>query len=373
MNDALRVLHVVVAGEIGGAERMLADLASSPADTNTCPMIALFSPNESLRRFFEHAAPDVPLFARGHARDDAFGTLWRSLGPSDVAWLADCARRARASILHLHTFGSHLLGARAAVVARARIVRTEHSTRVYDDLSCWPFSRWSLARTQVAVAVSRHVRQRAIARNPRFGGKMRVIHNGVDTARFAFSPVPNDDRPFTFISVGRLDPRKGVDVAIEAVARLRDARLDVIGGGVEAARLSELARQLHVIHRVRFFGRVDDVRPYISSAHVAISSAREEGLGIANLEAMALGRPVVALPTGGVPEIVLDGQTGLLARRGDHQDDVSALAARMQDAIDHPDLAALGRSTRRFVERACSIEAMRKAYGAVYAEVARSV
>ncbi|MEO8875475.1 MAG: glycosyltransferase family 4 protein [Polyangiaceae bacterium] len=373
MNDGrVRVLHVVVAGEIGGAERMLADLVAKPAQSGACPMIALFSPNESLRRFFEHAAPNVPLFDRGRARDDAFGTLWRSLGPADVAWLSDCARRARASILHLHTFGSHLLGARAALAARARIVRTEHSTRVYDDFSCWPFSRWSLARTSAAVAVSRHVRRRAHARDPKFGDKMRVILNGVDTTHFAFSPVPSERKPFTFVSVGRLDPRKGIDVAIEALATLADARLDVIGCGVEAENLAALTRKLHLVHRVRFFGRVDDVRPHISAAHAALSSAREEGLGIANLEAMALGRPVVALPTGGVPEIVLDGQTGLLARTFPGGDDVAALAARMQDAIDHPDLAALGHSTRRFVERACSIEAMRAAYGAIYAEVDRA-
>src|SRR5450432_1478385 len=109
MSTALRVLHVVVAGEIGGAERMLADLVARPDESGADHMIALFSPNESLRRFFESAAPNVPLFDRGRARDDAFGTIWRSFAPQDAAWLTDCARRTRASIVHLHTFGSHLL------------------------------------------------------------------------------------------------------------------------------------------------------------------------------------------------------------------------------------------------------------------------
>jgi glycosyltransferase involved in cell wall biosynthesis len=366
--EPVRVLHVVVAGEIGGAERMLADLVARPEESGAHHVIALFSPNESLRRFFERAAPDVPLFDHGRARDDAFGTIWRSFASRETAWLTDCVRRTRASIVHLHTFGSHLLGARAALAARAKIVRTEHSTRVYDDLSCWPLSRWSLARTAAAVAVSRHVRRRAIDRDAKLGGDMRVVHNGVCTAHFEFSPIPAKRSPFTFVSVGRLDPRKGVDVAIEALARLPEARLDVIGDGVEGPRLAALARRLELVHRVRFFGRVDDVRPYISAGHVALSSAREEGLGIANLEAMALGRPVVALPTGGVPEIVVDGKNGLIATG---RDPIS-LAARMQDAIDHPNLNELGRSARRFVERACSIEAMCRAYGAIYREIAEN-
>jgi glycosyltransferase involved in cell wall biosynthesis len=226
-------------------------------------------------------------------------------------------------------------------------------------------SRWSLARTAAAVAVSRHVRRRAADRDAKLGDRMRVVHNGVCTAHFESSPIPEKRSPFTFVSVGRLDPRKGVDVAIEALARLPDARLDVIGDGVEGPRLAALVRRLQLVHRVRFFGHVDDVRPHISAGHVALSSAREEGLGIANLEAMALGRPVVALPTGGVPEIVADGTNGLIA--GGH--DPASLAARMQDAIDHPDLNGLGRAARSFVERACSIEAMCRAYAAIYDDV----
>lgn len=368
MSIELRVMHVVVAGEIGGAERMLADLVTRPEVSGAHHMIALFSPNESLRRFFERAAPGVPLFDHGHARDDAFGTIWRSFASREASWLADCVRRTRASIVHLHTFGSHLLGARAALAARAKIVRTEHSTRVYDDLSCWPLSRWSLARTSAAVAVSRHVRRRAIDRDAKLGDHMRVVHNGVCAAHFEFSPIPEKRSPFTFVSVGRLDPRKGVDVAIQAIARLPEGQLDVIGDGVEGPRLAALARRLQVVHRVRFFGQVDDVRPHISAGHVALSSAREEGLGIANLEAMALGRPVVALPTGGVPEIVVDGENGLIARGHDP----ASLAARMQDAIDHHGLNELGASARRFVERACSIEAMCRAYGAIYREITQN-
>lgn len=361
-----RVLHVVVAGEIGGAERMLADLVSRPDPTGADHAIALFSPRIAVRRFFAEAAAGVPLFDRGPAREDALGTLWRSLGPRDVEWLARCVRRTHSDIVHLHTFGSHVVGVRAALEARARIVRTEHSTRVYDDATCWPFSRWSLARTCAAVAVSEHVRRRAVARHPRLGERMQVVHNGVDVRRFSPTPFPNDGRPFTFLAVGRLEPRKGVDIAVEALARIPDARLDVVGEGCEGPRIAALVRELGVVHRVRFFGRVDDVRPFLQSCHALVSSSREEGLGIANLEAMAMGRPVVALPTGGVPEIVADGVSGLVARGSD----AVALADRMRDAMASADLDRLGGSARRFVEAHGSIDAMCRAYGRIYEELA---
>lgn len=360
-----RVLHVVVAGEVGGAERMLADLVTHPDETGAEHAIALFSPCETVHRFFAQLPSGVPVFDPGRSREGALGTLWRSFAPTDAAWLAGCVRRSHASIVHLHTFGSHVVGVRAARATRSRILRTEHSTRVYDDASCWPFSRWSLARTCVAVAVSRHVRARAIARAGALGEPMRVVHNGVDVDAFVPTAPPDDGRPFTFLCVGRLEPRKGIDLAIEAMTSVPDARLDIVGEGAEGARLAARVCALGLVNRVRFFGRVDDVRPFMASSHALVSSSREEGLGIANLEAMACGRPVVALPTGGIPEIVTDGETGFLAAT----QDALALASRMRDVMNAADLQAIGDRARKFVEKNASSVAMCRAYGEIYEEL----
>ena len=360
-----RVLHVVVAGEVGGAERMLADLVTHPDETGAQHAIALFSPCETVHHFFAKLPPGVPIFDPGRSSEGALGTLWRSFAPRDATWLAGCVRRSRAGIVHLHTFGSHVVGVRAARLARARVLRTEHSTRVYDDPSCWPFSRWSLRRTSIAVAVSRHVRGRAIARAGALGESMRVVHNGVDVDAFVPSDAPDDGRPFTFLCVGRLEPRKGIDLAIDAMRHVPNARLDIVGEGAEGARLSARVSQLGLVDRVRFFGRVDDVRPFIASSHALVSSSREEGLGIANLEAMACARPVVALPTGGIPEIVTDGDTGFLAAARDAE----ALAVRMRDMMKAADLHAIGRRARKFVEKNASSVAMRLAYGRIYEEL----
>ena len=356
-----RVLHVVVAGELGGAERMLVDLARRPDQTGAEHAVALRTPSDALRRTLRDAG--LRVHDRGHRREGPLPFLWSTLGPRDVAWIRSVVEAEGARIVHLHTFASQVVGTRAALLAGARVLRTEHSTRVYDDPSCWPFSRWSLARADASVAISEHVRRVALARAPWAASKMRVVPNGVDTERF----VPRDDPKadvFTFVLVGRLEPRKGVDLAIEALAAVPDARIDVVGEGQARASLSARARALGLTDRVRFHGHVADTRPLLARAHAALCSSRSEGLGIALLEAMSAGLPVVGFSVGGVPEFVQDGRTGVLCSAGD----VSALAAAMRQAIAASDrLAAMGAAARNIVCERFSVDTMCAGYAEAYA------
>jgi glycosyltransferase involved in cell wall biosynthesis len=275
--------------------------------------------------------------------------------------------RERARIVHLHTFASQVVGTRAAIAAGARVLRTEHSTRAFDDLSCWPFSRWSLARTDASVAVSEHVLQRAVTRAGWAEDRMRVVPNGVDLDHFGPRPPPSEGR-FTFGIVGRLEPRKGVDLAIRAVARVPGARLEVIGDGRERAMLEALVRSLRVGDRVSFLGFLDDTRPAVQRCHAVLCASRSEGLGLALLEAMAMQRPVVGFRVGGVTEIVQHGRTGVLVGDGD----LDALVGAMNDAACTPGRSEeLGRSAREHVASCFSTEVMCEGYARAYGELAR--
>jgi glycosyltransferase involved in cell wall biosynthesis len=268
----------------------------------------------------------------------------------------------RADIVHLHTFGSQVVGTRAALRCGVRIVRTEHSSRVYDDPTCWPFSRWSLQRADAAVCISAHVRDVALTRAPWAAPKLRVVANGVDVERFAPTSMPRG-APVRFIAVGRLEPRKGFDIALAALAQVSNAELDIVGDGQDRAALERLAARLGVARRVRFLGYQEDVRGALADAHLAVSSARAEGLGIALLEAMATRRAVVALPTGGIPEIVRDGETGWLARGND----APALARVMREAMGQPDeIQRRSERARALVVEHYSVASMREGYDAVY-------
>lgn len=356
-----RIVHVVAAGEIGGAERMLLDLVRGD-DRHS---VALLTPNDALRALFRDNG--VAIDDRGaNVKEGPLSYLTSTFGSGDVAWLAGVLGRRRATIAHLHTFASQVIGTRAAEKVGARIVRTEHSTRVYDDPTCWPFARWSLPRAHAIVFISEHVRKVALAKasflgNPRFDTS--VVHNGVDTDRFASRPL--GETGTRFVALGRLDPRKGLDLALEALAAVNDATLDIVGTGEHERALRAAADRLGLRDRVRFVGYRADVRDAIADADVVLSSAVTEGLGIAILEAMAMGRPACVVPVGGLVEIVRDGASGWIATRRS----TAALAEAMRAATDPTERARRGLLARARVEDDFSLATMRRRYGAVYDRV----
>lgn len=362
------VVHVVAAGEIGGAERMLVDLARSAPDGRT-HSIALFTPNPALRALFRDAG--IPIDDRGEqVREGPLPFLSSSLGSADVRWLAGVLERRRAAIAHLHTFASQVLGTRAAERARTRIVRTEHSTRVYDDPTCWPFARWSLPRADAVACISEHVQRRMGERAGALveASRVQVIHNGVDVARFVPEPTGGPG-PVRFVALGRLDARKGLDLALEALVRVPNAELDIVGDGDERSALEEVVRRLRLTTRVHFRGYAADVRPAIARSDVILSSAREEGLGIAVLEAMACARPVVAVPVGGLVEIVDDGVTGWLAGS---RTAVALAEAMKAAAADPAERQKRGAAARERVVARFSLAAMRAGYARTYESVERT-
>lgn len=162
--------------------------------------------------------------------------------------------------------------------------------------------------------------------------KVRVVHNALDP----FWPLPELDgsRPREhLLAVSRLHPGhayKGIDLTIEALARIpveRRLPFVVCGDGPDRPRLEALARTLRV--DVRFAGRVPDskVGELFRRAAAFVMPSTGEGFGLVYLEAMAFGLPCVAARAGGAPEVVLDGETGLVIAPGDLGGLVNAIEA----------------------------------------------
>lgn len=169
------------------------------------------------------------------------------------------------------------------------------------------------------VFVSDYVRRRGAAAHtlPRTD----VAHGGVD--RELFATVPERDWDGSLLYVGRIDPRKGIDTAIRALTELPEARLTVIGSGEEAhaRELERLAGDLGVGSRVEFARRARAQLPAAyAAADVTLFPVRwAEPWGIVPLEAMAVGRPVVATGTGGSGEYLEHEGNCLLFAPGDHR------------------------------------------------------
>ncbi|QEM48176.1 glycosyltransferase family 4 protein [Mycolicibacterium grossiae] len=175
--------------------------------------------------------------------------------------------------------------------------------------------------------------------------RIRVVPSGVNPTLFDdASPIaPHGGQCLLF--VGRLHPQKGVDTLIRAMADLPTAQLAIAGDGPDRAQLERLAERLGVADRIRFLGFVahDDVPALMRRGDVFVMPSRYEELGTAIIEAMACGLPVVASRVGGIPNLVADGDTGLLTPPGD----APALAAALRRVLTEPGLAGkLGAEAR---------------------------
>lgn len=203
--------------------------------------------------------------------------------------------------------------------------------------------------------------------------KVVVVHNGIDTTRYT---PQMDGRPFRQQHaiptaaplvgvVGRLRPWKGQARFLRMAASIARARPDawfaIVGGTILDAdhsygqKLQRMVIELGLAERVVFTGQLDDVRPALAAMDVFVHPGDPEPFGLATVEAMAMGKPVVAFSHGALPEIVEEGVGGLLAPPGDEEALAQAVLALLSDEGRR---AAMGQAGRTHVERAFTAERM---------------
>lgn len=255
--------------------------------------------------------------------------------------LRETWQRERPDVVHAHFWMSGLAALPAARALRIPVVQTFHALgsvkqRYQGAQDTSPPQRETTERrlaqeVDLVVATCRdEVSELRAAGSPPH--RVQVVPCGVDVARFAAEPgaervaaVAGSLGPgcrTRLLSVGRLVPRKGIEAAIRALEFLPDAELVVAGGPAahdldgdqEAVRLQKVAVELGLSDRVRLVGRVspDDLPALLHSADALLATPWYEPFGIAVLEAMAAGLPVVATAVGGMLDTVRDGVSGRL-------------------------------------------------------------
>jgi glycosyltransferase involved in cell wall biosynthesis len=249
----------------------------------------------------------------------------------------------------------------------------------------------TLHGTDVRLARSRPAARSACARVLRSSARVTAVSGWLadqvagfapDLAgRVTVAPMPVDDRAFTpgpagrprdeLLFVGRLDRQKGADVALHALARLAGPAaalvLRVVGSGPEEAGLRRLAGQLGVADRLRWDGQLPqaELADRYRRAAVLVVPGRDEGLGLVAVEGQLCGAPVVAAASGGLLDVVADGQTGRTFPPGRPDALARTVEAVLADPAGTARLAAAARD--RAAARFGSAGAAR-AYAAVYAE-----
>jgi glycosyltransferase involved in cell wall biosynthesis len=330
----VKVAHVHRMRGIGGSERHLLTLLPALAQRGLeSVFVGLDDPAWNPSDFYD--ALTVPSIRIPAPRD------------VDPLLLARLVRGLRADVVHTHLVHADLYGGLAARLRGTPLVSTKHN----DD----PFRTGAFRFVERALA---HIEDRVITISDslrRFtidcvgvpAAKVETIHYGLDEPPPPWGGNPPDDVPANariVLSVSRLTRQKGIDTAIRALPLLPDdVVLVVLGEGPERERLRELAEELLVVDRVFLPGRVPDVGAWLRRAHVYVQPSRWEGFGLAVLEAMVSGLPVVATNVSSLPELVADGDTGVLVP----PEDPAALARGVERALAEPVLGAAGRDRAR--------------------------
>ena len=254
-------------------------------------------------------------------------------------------------------------GLLAGALTKSTTVAVVHSTApAWRRRQSWLVRR--LARHVTAyVAVSGAVARTVEAFLGRPQGSVRVIHTGADDVAAA---KPPGGAVAVIGAVGRLAPEKGYPVLLDALRSVPGCRLVLVGDGEDRSALEAQVAELGLVDRVEFAGWVEPPWTARIGFDVLALSSHTEGFPLVVVEAMLAGIPVVATAVGGVPEVVIDGETGLLVPPGEP----AALARALERLVaDAPLRRAMAAKARAVAEEHLTAAAMARQFEALYAEL----
>ncbi len=386
----VRVVELLATGTNGGAQEHVFSLLTRLDRSRYQPLVLSLSDGSTVHRLraagFRVAVLDE--------LDDTIA----------VRLVADELAAFDADVVHNHMYRAEVVGTRAALalseagLPRPYVVGTVHSSRVR-SAEDREVLRHLTPQMDHLVAVSRAIVAK-LEHERRTGAPVSLIYNGVDLERYAHQepcctlPDEYGFAPGTPIvgAVARLEPEKGHPTLLEAwrivADRVPEARLLIVGEGSRCADLEALAESLGLLGescdgstcvgtrharpgaKVVFTGRREDVPAVVAALDVAVLPSYREAQGITILEAMALGRPVVASNVGGIPEMVEDGRTGLLVPP---HDPVALAEAILRLLTDHPYADILARAGHDLVHERFCVERMVSAVESIYDESAQAM
>ncbi|HBG60263.1 MAG: hypothetical protein A2Y03_05370 [Omnitrophica WOR_2 bacterium GWF2_38_59] len=274
--------------------------------------------------------------------------------------LCDHIKKGNYDIVHTHSSKAGILGRWAAKLAGAKhIVHTPHGHVFHSYFSRLLTAVFLLVEKFTAKFTDKIITLtiKGKLEHIKYGiakpSKFVQIYSGVDFNRISINndfsqkikndlKIDNDN--IVFGTVTRLEPIKGNDCLIEAMAEvvknIPNSLLVIVGDGAERQNLIELAESLNIIDKVRFAGFRHNKYDFINIFDIFVLSSLNEGMGRAILEAMYLKKPVIASDTGGIPELVAEGKTGMLVTPGDSNalsEAMITLAKNKEQIVDFGD------------------------------------
>lgn len=367
----MRVLHLISSGGMYGAEAVILNLSAALNARGDHSAIGLFSnsaqPNLQLHEAASRVGIESHLIPCRGQVDRTVGSKIRQL-----------SHALHVDVVHAHGYKADVYAWMALRGSTTPLISTCHTwydnnlaVRLYGALD-----RFLLKQFDAVVAVSDEVRDRLL-RAGVAPAKVSIIRNGIDLRPFLHAEQARRQRQTQTTGaslriglVGRLAPEKGVDLFLRAAAETAqafpDASFVIAGDGPDRGSLERLIEELGLQGRASLLGRTDDMIGFYGSLDVLVSASRQEGLPIALLEGMASALPVVATAVGAVPQVVRDGQTGILLPPGDP----SRLSVAVQQMLRDDHLRSnLGKAAQHLIADEFSAARMTAEYIELYQKV----
>ena len=357
------VLHLSSSSGPGGAEMVAAGVAAGLDPAHYRSVVCLFR-DGWLRERCEHLGLETHVLHMN--------------GMLDLAWLRRfkrLLRDRRVALIHAHEFGANTWGTMAGRLAGRPVVTTVHGRSYYAASGRRRLAYRVVSRASLMVAVSEDVKRFVVGATGVSEERVRVVHNGIEVQPSVSPEARRRAREELGLTathpivtlVGSLYEVKGHRYLLEAVPRILKVHPSAVfliaGRGDCETALRAQARDLGIEARARFLGLRQDVPVLLDLCDVFVQPSLSEGLSIAILEAMAAGKPVVTTRVGGNPELVVEGETGLLVEPAN----APALADAVIRVLADPAAARrLGQSGLERVRSRFSMTRMVREYEAIY-------
>lgn len=371
----IKVAYLIHSMRTGGAERSIARLinALDPAEFSSM-VICMTHTGPAAQWIHSRTVPVIELNRSG------------SFDFRAASRLAGILRESRIDIVHSHNWGTLLESVLACRMARVPAhVHAERGTVLGQvemrglrmRIRGW-VAGWALRHCDAVVTNAKTVAQRIADRCGYPADKVLVIANGVEDGdsnsnqpevKVIRSSLNIPEHSLVLGSVGRLARVKGLDIAIQSLQELREARnihLLLVGDGPERGPLEALARQLNIAHLVHFAGHQSNSSPWMRAIDIFLNCSHSEGMSQSLLEAMAAGKPMIATDVGDSAELLgRDDSCGVLIPPNNSEQLTAAIQAILPASIRN----SLGSNARKRFEEQFSLSKMAHRYESLYREI----
>ena len=359
--SAKRILHMIDTGGPGGAETIMAILATEWPDLETEHFVIVGRDDWLSSRLRKAKVKCLVVDATGR-----FSIRY-------LRALLTIVRDFQPDVIVSHLLGSNTYGCVVSIISRIPIICVFHGPtdiaggRILTALKMWLIDRFADSIVYVSDALARNVKQRF----PMARSNSLTIHNGTQISEQSASTSPagrDEHKAFVVGCIGNLRPAKNYQMLLRVARIVKNQRLNVLFRVFGHQRkdvfdeLLPLARRLDVEDSVQWMGYSTDTAAELATFDAFAITSSSEGIPLALLEAMAQSVPVVSTEVGGIPEVVVNGETGFLVGVNDDE----LFAARLMQLRADPELRyAFGAAGFEHVREYFSIAQMTNRYAAL--------